>query len=104
MVRKFDRISIEFSIEFFGRKFYRIFLAGLSCIVTGTWSNGLTTRAYRTNDREVSRGLVILPRHDSAQIVLTRACVANQYNLVLAKLRWPIGGNADLRMERQPLV
>jgi len=28
MVRKFDRISIEFSIEFFGRKFYRIFLAG----------------------------------------------------------------------------
>jgi len=30
MVRKFDRISIEFSIEFFGRKFYRIFLAGLT--------------------------------------------------------------------------
>ena len=29
MVRKFDRISIEFSIEFFGRKFYRIFLAGM---------------------------------------------------------------------------
>ena len=28
MVRKFDRISIEFSIEFFARKFYRIFLAG----------------------------------------------------------------------------
>ena len=30
MVRKFDRISIEFSIESFGRKFYRIFLAGLA--------------------------------------------------------------------------
>ena len=32
MVRKFDRISIEFSIEFFGRKFYRIFLAGYDLV------------------------------------------------------------------------
>ena len=36
MVRKFDRISIEFSIEFFGRKFYRIFLAGYLLLVMVT--------------------------------------------------------------------
>ena len=45
MVRKFDRISIEFSIEFFGRKFYRIFLAGNCCKFTV-----VTLRAQLTRD------------------------------------------------------